>query len=344
MESTLFFAHTNMYVVLVGPPGSKKSTAIRQGRKLLKQIPGINMTSDAPSVVGVMQDFKDIPQKDHQSLNAFILELSSLFENATETMTGFLTAIYDGDLDYIKRTRIGGKEHIPYPWFNLLGATTPTWLGDNLTKNAVEGGLVARTLYVYSEEVILKSSWPEYDPELRELEKSLIHDLAHISALNGEFTFEGGRDGDAFKWYDSWYLDRARFPRIMDNRMAGYYARKHIHMLKVAMSVALSQSDNRVLTIEHLHTALALLNDIEPGMTRAFSAVGSNVYATEIERVEMLVRGDPEGILYSDIVAATYHNMEQRYLDSVLQTLEAMGRIIRGSTSDGKRAYTGARR
>lgn len=333
MESQAFFAFPNMYIVLVGPPGSKKSTAIRAGRKLLAKVPGINLSSDAPSVAGLMQEFTEIAgvQKDHQSLNAFISEFGSLFENATETMTGFLTAIYDGDSDYIKRTRIGGKEHIPFPWLNLLAGTTPTWLGDNLRKSAVEGGLVARTLYIYSEEIILKNPFPKYNKEIKKVEEYLINDLAHISVQQGEFDFDGGEGGDAYQWFANWYLDRARFPRVSDNRTAGYFVRKPIHLLKVAMSVSLSKSDSMRLSIEDLQVALAFLDRIEPGMSRAFSAVGGNVYATETERVERLIRSaGGEIISYGDLVAHTYHNLEQRQLDAALMSLVAMGRIEGG--------------
>lgn len=330
MDNPAYAAFTNMYVVLVGPPGSGKTTAIRAGRRLLKKIPTINMSPEAPSVVGIMQEFDDIKavQKDHQSLNAFIGEFGSLFENATETMTGFLTTIYDGDDDYTKRTRVGGKEHIPFPWLNLIAGTTHTWLGDNLRKNAVEGGLVARTVYVNSDEIVLKTAYPRWSPALRKLEQDLIHDLAHISALYGQFDFAGGMDAETFIWYQNWWMDRSRLPKISDNRTQGYFVRKPVHLLKVAMAVSLSKGDSLQLSLSDLQVALAFLNKIEPGMSRAFSAVGGNVYATEIERVERMVKqAGSEGLTYGDLVAATYHNMEQSKLDDVLVTLRAMGRI-----------------
>jgi energy-coupling factor transporter ATP-binding protein EcfA2 len=337
MDNPAFFAFTNMYIVLVGPPGSGKSTAIRAGRKLIKKIPTINISPEAPSVVGIMQEFDDIKsvQKDHQSHNAFIGEFSSLFENATETMTGFLTTIYDGEDDYTKRTRVGGKEHIPFPWLNLIAGTTHTWLGDNLKKSAVEGGLVARTLFINSDEIVLKTSYPTYSAELRQLQEYLIHDLAHITALNGEFDFEGGMSGDAFRWFDNWWFDRSRFPKVTDNRTAGYYVRKPVHLLKTAMAVSLSKGDSLRMSLDNLQVALAFLDQIEPGMSKAFSAVGGNMYATEIERVERILRqAGVAGLSYADLVAATYHNMEQRQLDATLTTLRSMGRIA-GQISTG---------
>lgn len=341
MESTLFFAHTNIYVVLTGPPGTKKSTAIRQGRKLLKKIPTINMSSDAPSVVGIMDDFKEIShtQKNHQSLNAFISELSTLFENASEAMTGFLTAIYDGDDDYIKRTRIGGKEHIPFPWLNLIAGTTPAWLGDNLSRSSVEGGFVARTLFIYSDDLVLKSPFPRKSPELLSLEGHLVHDLAHISKLEGEFDFEGGERGDAYSWYEKWYLDRSRLPKVLDNRTAGYFGRKHVHILKVAMAVALAKRDDLRLRVEDLEIAQSLLRDIEPGMIKAFSAVGGNAFATDLERIETQIKGcGATGMSSGEIITANYHALGKREIEATLGSLFAMGRV-KMDTREGKQYW-----
>ena len=354
MDMELYYIMSNMFVTLVGPPGTKKSTAIRQGRKLLSRIPSINLSSDAPSVAGLMEEFTDLIQtnKEHQSLNAFVYELSSLYENAKETMNGFLTAIYDGDSDYIKRTKAHGKEHIPFPWLNMVTGTTPVWLGTNLPKAAIEGGLVARNIYVYSGKRILTTPRPKRDPVLDKLKEDLVHDLAHISQLRGEFTF----DSNAGRWYDLWYLDQdteeyrrvvgpyeSRFPRIVDNRTAGYYERKAIHLVKVAMAVSLAQKDELVLTLEDLLTALALLESIEEGMVHAFSSVGGNTYANDLERIRSQIRSAGKaGLAYSEIVAANFHMLDKRMIDATLESLEAMG-VVKGKfllNGNGGKVYT----
>lgn len=347
-ETQAYMAFPNLYVTLVGPAGSKKSTAIRQGARLLKKLPGINMCADAPSVAGIMLEYEDIGKsnKEHQSLNAFIYELSSLYENAQETMTGFLTAIYDGDNDYLKRTRSGGKEAIARPWLNLIAGTTPTWLGDNLSRSAVEGGLVARTLYIYSEDVIIKSPFPRVTPELKRMESALTNDLAHISALYGTFDFEGGAEGDAYRWYDAWYRDRKRLPRVSDNRTAGYFTRKPQHLLKVAMLVELSKGDHLRFTVQGLEIALMLLDSIEPGMTKAFSSVGGNTFASDLERIQAQIRGCArEGMTYAELVAGNYHQLAQRELLATLEYLMAMKRVYKVPIKDsptGEKVFVAA--
>lgn len=338
-ETTAYLAFPNLYVVLVGPAGSKKSTAIRMGRRLLRQVPGINFTSDSPSVAGLISEFKEIAAMEHQSLNAFISELSTLYENAAETMTGFLTAIYDGDDDYIKRTRVGGKESVARPWLNLIAGTTPTWLGDNLSRSAVEGGLVARTLYIYSEEVIIRSPFPRYTAELKRLESALVHDLAQISILNGVFDFEGGSEGDAYAWYDRWYKDRSRLPTVADNRTAGYYTRKPQHLLKVAMLVALAERNELAFRVEDLERALELLNHLEPGMVKAFSSVGGNTFATDLERIATQIRACGKGGMTEDeIMSANYHQLDHRTLKETLVYLLGMRRVVAGRIKNGANA------
>lgn len=352
-DTQAYTVYPNMYCWLVGPAGTKKSTAIRAGRRLLtpggNPLAGVYLSSDAPSVVGLMKDFEDIGaiQKDHQSLNAFMWELSTLFENASETMTGFLTAIYDGDANYRKRTRAGGNESIAYPWCNLIAGTTPRWLGDNLTKNAVEGGLVARTIISFSDEQTFESPEPEVDPAFKKREEMLTHDLAHILPLSGFFEWEGGRAkhgnrpcdsscgcGDAYKWYDSWYRDRSRMPRIPDSRTQGYYVRKPMHLLKVAMLLSLAKRDNLTFRVEDLEEALKLLNQTEPGMKQAFSAVGGNPYATDLERIHMQIKSAGK-MTRAEVKEANYHNLPDDKMEMTLKCLEDLGYVKKVLTDRG---------
>lgn len=346
--------YPNMYVWLVGPPGTGKSISIYCATRLLKGIPSVYFTSDSPSIVGLMKDFKDVGeiQKDHQSLNAFISELNSFFENAKDEMAGFLTHIYDCKPDYFKRTRAGGDERIPFPWLNMLAGTTPRWLGDNLPANASETGLMARVLTPYAEEINYDSPEPELTPEFAEREKHLIHDLTHILQIYGNFTWgEGGGPsgrmahegpcrtdpgsgsslcgcGDAWRWFDRWHRDRGRMPRIPDPRTQGYFVRKPLHLQKVAMLTALSRRDDRKYYTEDLVTALALLDSTEGDMRRAFSSVGTNPHATDFERIDYQIRS-AEGMFYQDIMNTNIHNLDEPRLEATMRALVAAGKVTK---------------
>lgn len=329
-DSQMGTLYPNLYVWLVGPPGTGKGVAMGAGLRLLRPLKeqGVHLTSDAPSVVGLMQDFGDITQKDHQSLSAYIFELSSFFENAEKTMTGFLTAIYDGSPDYTKRTRVGGKEHIPFPFFNMIGGTTPRWLGDSLDENAVEGGFVARTLFLYSEQQRFADPEPQVSPAYTKRCDYLTHDLAHILSIYGQFEWEGGRDGDAWKYFDSWFKDRSRLPKIPDNRTWSYYVRKPAHMEKLAMILSLAESDEKLFKLKHIEVARALLEEhVEPSMRKALTAVGGNPYATDFERILDQIRSSGTGMTYEDLTNYNYNNLDHLKLEMTVKSLVAAGRI-----------------
>lgn len=324
METQFFPVHTNMFIILVGPPGSKKTTAIRQGKKMLRKVPGVNFTTTATSVTALIKQFTAITAKDHQSLTAYSNELSSLLGISRHEMIEFLTDIYDCEPDWDKQTHLHGKEKIPYPWLNVIAATTPQWMGDNLSRTAVEGGFVSRSIFPYSSEIILKSPFTKRTEAYMRLEEKLVNDLAHISVQYGEFEWEEA----ALEWYNEWYLDKTRFPTLTDNRLQGYYMRKHVHLLKVAIALTLAERDTKLLDLRSVKTALAMLEQVEPDMKRAFSAVGGNVTMSDMERIAAQVKASGE-LTYGDILAHNLFSVSRQVIDELLTNLVDMGEIKR---------------
>jgi hypothetical protein len=187
---------------------------------------------------------------------------------------------------------------------------------------------------------VLQGNHPEIpftrkSPEKAALEAKLANDLAHISVLNGQFDFED----KAYKWYNDWYLDRSRFPMLMDNRLQGYYMRKHIHVLKVAMALSLAENDSLLLQERDLTTALALLEEIEVDMKSAFSAVGGNLMVSDMDRILNQIKQE-EGMDYGDILAHNLHALPSKEIDAILQNLVDMGEVVRTiKLNEGGRAY-----
>lgn len=326
MESGHYDIHSNMYIILVAPPGkARKSTALRVGKRLLAKMKEfgqpVNFSTQASSVAALVKQMSSIPNREHQSLTAFSSELGSLLGSKSIEMTDFLVDIYDCEPDWDKQTLQRGLEKISHPWFNLLGATTPQWLGDNLSKTAVEGGFVARTVFVY-EDTRLLVAFPELTPEQRALERALIKDLAHIATIKGSFVFsEEGK-----KYYKDWYEDPNRLAGNTDYRIGGYYERKHIHVLKVAMALSLAAKDELVLLPEEIKAAVMLLDSIEPGMHKAFSAVGGNIQGTVLERLRSWIR-ERGKVTYKQVLFAFINDAKQETIDELITSLVDMGEI-----------------
>lgn len=156
MDAGYFEIHSNLYIVLVSPAGkSRKTTALRIGKGLLSAAKDygqdINFSTQSATPAALVRQFVSITNSEHQSLTTFSAELGSLLGSRSAEVTDFLTDIYDANPDWDKQTVSRGLEKIGKPWFNLLAATTPQWMGDNLSKTAMEGGFVSRTIFIYQD-------------------------------------------------------------------------------------------------------------------------------------------------------------------------------------------------
>jgi hypothetical protein len=334
MDAGYYQLHSNMFVILVSPPGrSRKSTALRIGKGILKSVTDygeeIHFSTQASSVAALVQQMAKIKTKEHQSLTAFSGELGSLLGSKSDEMTDFLVDIYDCDPDWDKQTVGRGLDKIERPWFNLIGATTPQWMGDNLSRTAVEGGFVSRTVFVFDDTRLLVA-FPELTEEQRVLRKHLIHDLAQIAGIRGTFVFSP----DAKVYYREWYENPKRLSGNTDFRISGFYEREHTHVLKVAMALALARgtvvsADDLVLSVDDIGMAIDMLDELKSGMRRAFSGVGKNVYSTDLERIKNQILDSPNGLTYKQVLSANIHSIDRDAMDKLLSSLVDMGDVIR---------------
>lgn len=346
MRAKYFDVLSNMYVLLVSAPGrARKGAALRTSKNILKEAqPPVNFATESGSHEALVSLFEGITNPAHQSLTLYSMELGTLMATNAAGMIDFLTDIYDGNPDWSRNTKKNSLQVIKHPWLGIFSGTTPRWLGEHLGLMAVEGGLIARMILVFSDERLLENSWPELSPEMESLRKDLVHDLSIICTLEGEFKFDGGKTGDAFRWYDLWYRDKtsildqdfpiekgwvSRFPRIPDPRTASYYDRKHIHILKVAMALSLSYKDELLLTLQDLERALVLLDKTEPGMYLAMNAVGKSDTANELSYIYSQIK-DAGTVEYGELFKANYNAMRFgiKSFDQLLLELQRMGKIV----------------
>lgn len=332
-----FSVYPNLYVVLVSPPGrARKSTALRIGQSLLEGVQdwgpkNIHFSTQSTSQAALVQQLSKIDDKTNQSLTAFSSELGSLLGSKSVEIIDFLVDIYDCHPNWSKQTVGRGLEKIEKPWLNMIAATTPQWMGDNLSKTAVDGGFVSRTLFIYTDERAKLIPFPQLTERQQELKTMLIADLAHVAELKGNFEL----DQEALDKYESWYLSPSRLSSLSDARLSSFFDREHIHMLKVAMIYSMARSDELVIRAEDIEIAIAALDDIKPAMARAFTSVGKNPFSTDMARIRDLLTRFPAGLTYKELFAATQNDLDPKQFDSVLNALLTTEDIA----ANGKRYY-----
>lgn len=332
LDQGLYVLFPNLYVALVGPPArTAKSTAIRMGRRLIQEVPGVNIGPDSCSREELIRQLAQSKLDNQCAMTIHSSEFSSLIDVSGIPMIQFLTDIYDCDFRDPKgwrySTKTQGKDEVINPYLTMLVGTTPTYVADAMPNNVIGHGFTSRVIWVHEEIERLQNPLP--DPENVEMAKELVADLRHISVLSGQFKL----DDKAKEHYREFYHNLYKTVPA-DYRMEGYHWRKKVHVLKVAMILSLTENDTLTVTERDIEVAIGLLDAIEPNMARTFSAVGKYEHASDLERIGNLVHSTKEGISVEDILRQNYFAGAHDDLRKILQMLHSMGAIhlkVKGS-------------
>lgn len=343
LDQGIYLLFNNLYVALVGPPGrTAKSTAIRMSRRLTTQVPGIVMGPDSCSKEQLIRAMATSKLDNQCSMTIHSTEFSSIIDTSGIMMIQFLTDIFDCDYSNPRgwryETKTSGKDEIVNPYLTMLVGTTPSYIADSLPDNVIGHGFTSRTIFVFADKERQENPRPEEAES--ELVRALVTDLQRISMIHGEFRWdcECGKvcncAGDtAKKAYDEFYHGLYK-KAPDDHRMEGYWWRKKIHLLKVAMILSLAERDELVLTAQVIRAAQEFLDMIEGPMSRTFSAVGKYDRASDLERIgSQLVAAN--GLTVSEVFRRNYFVGTEQEVRSILMSLASMG-IIKIVQRDGR--------
>jgi Protein of unknown function (DUF3987) len=294
----------NFYIVLVAPAGvSTKSTTIRQGISLLREVQGIHLGPQSLTWQALLdslhqaQEVYRVPGTTEVLTAACLTiaasELGTLVRPENREYLDHLTAMWDGQKEQIKRkTVMHGETAIENPWLNIIAGTTPSWLKDNFHEALVGGGFASRIIFVYSDRKRQLVAYPKRqvrDVAQYKIEhKALLHDLQQIALLAGEYELTE----EAYSYGEKWYLEHHNVPRnghLSSERYQGYLSRKQAHIHKLAIILAASRGDERTIGQGDLVEAEAHITALEADMKHVFDSIGvtqdANVSNEVINRI-----------------------------------------------------------
>lgn len=291
--------HPNLYTVLTGPPGIRKSVAIKYGESILTKVIESQGIAPAPDIVTRQEFFRQLEVAEktdytpdgqpfiHSSLLVIAPELVVfLQEKDINQRLADLCALYDGKAHLLYKTKTQGQTYAVQPSVWILGATTPNWIQISMPQLAVGGGMTSRTIFVVSMAKgrhIPYTRMPPFDPDLK---SKLIYDLAEIKKMIGKFTF----DTEAVQYYEDWYIKAFPFHGIKDQRLLSYIERLPSMVVKVAMVNSASERDTRVVTAADLSHAVKCFSDLHRTMPLAFGGQGMSHLGAQTNMVKELLR------------------------------------------------------
>lgn len=290
----------NLYPIFVSKPGIGKSKAAEPAALLLNSLVEtkkkkdggfvetrlVNMGPDAITFEKLIIRMSDSTESDRllsnnnkiyqHSSTTFCLsdEIQMLFnENAGKVMAVLNTA-YDCrklETDTIKH----GVIPIKNVCVNFLGCTNPDVIRKLMKMGVMETGFTGRALFIFSDKkrthppriVISQEQNHEFEHIRRHLRK-----LCKLKPRNVPFTKE------ADMWLEHWHYKEQDIHLNNNPKLEDYYARKKVHILKLAMCHAFhDRADNEVVVdVKDLIAASKLLLRAEPLMHKALAGGGDN--------------------------------------------------------------------
>lgn len=276
----------HLYVMLVGPAGYRKTTAMEKfGIPLLEKVAPI--LTQGPTFVTKEALLTQIINSEDSSIYLTITEFGDIMQKNGPEMYDFFTSMFDGKKKVESRTQSRGIEFAEKPCINMLAATTPQWISSNMPVAAIGGGFASRVIFVYADVLSRKQMYYrnlDFDA-LNALEDDLIHDLSHIANnLEGDFTLTEEAFDFMEDWYQNTHPDKAPSPKL-----EGYWQRKPTHIHKVAMLHSVATKDELQLTLKDFQFAIAAVESTEPSLVKVFSGVGQNEYTYSMEDISSFV-------------------------------------------------------
>jgi hypothetical protein len=334
--------YPNQYIVIVGPSGqSRKGEAITIGRSMIESL-GIPMIGEDNSMESIIRDMVTSVQTfmlgtqvfNHSSVCLFAEELAVTLGQQDVSRLAYFTNWYDSRDKWTRRTKHQGHDEVVGMCINLVAATAPDWLPSILPQEAVGGGFTSRVVFVVEEGKRRIVSDPNKYPVDKELKKRLEHDLEQIHLLVGEMHF----DKDAQKDYEKWYESEERKWQAGGHQLSGvqfgsYFARRATHVKKIAMALSASRGNDRVVSHLDFLRSRSLLEHTERRMPQVYKGIGTGRIVREVEAVLELLRAKGE-ISRAEILKVLFRMLDDRTLDEVIRTLEAM-RVLKSERKAG---------
>ena len=279
--------YPNLYTFLVAPPGGGKSRAIDLAHDLIHTLPDpfIAPTSiNAASIIDHLLECKRIiinPTQaaiEYHAMAILVGEFGTFMSSYDDDLMAILTDFYNVR-PYGQRRRGGNlKIKIDRPMLNMLVGTTPSNLMRFMPENAWGQGFASRILFVYADD---KERIDDFAIKKSEIPADLVNDLAHINALNGQFSVTEDYRMAVNNWRA---LDENIPAKPTHPRLQHYNSRRKEHLYRLSMVSAIDRGNALLLTKEDFNRAMSWLIEAEANMPKIFqntSDTGDSVVMDE---------------------------------------------------------------
>lgn len=307
----------NQYIMLIGSPAARKSSAIKAAVKLV-QATGYDSiskgrTSKEKFLLDLSGHVDDTGTKHSQEAqlksrgvsaetatmfsNLYDMDVTDLIDDdivhetliAADEFTNYIGAgnyefisilgeLWDNPQELPVRIKNSKSYSIVKPCVNILAGNTPTGFAAAFPADAVGQGFASRLLLVYGERTAVRITLPQ--PPCPVATAALAEHLLKVRTLmTGDVTIDLA--GEAYKALDWLYNN---WQSIDDARFANYSGRRFSHLLKVCLLFAANALRTEIM-LEDVIAANTLLTVTEDDMPKALGEFGKSKYSDVANKV-----------------------------------------------------------
>jgi hypothetical protein len=270
--------YPNLYVVLVGPAGSGKTVSTSAAYDLMLKLDEHHLAPTSVTKASMMDVLKESERKivrpqdnppviTFHSVTIMSNELGVLIPAYENDFINVLTDLYDNKR-YSERRRTNKIEiELNAPQFNILAATTPSYLNNLMPEGAWDQGFISRTMLIYSGKGEPVDLFDE-TPTDAKLQAALTADLTEIGDMYGKMKFTD----EAVEAFRAWMKGKEE-PVPEHPKLQHYNSRRQAHLLKLCMIASASQTSSCIVTLDHYAEALDWLVEAESFMPDIFKSM-----------------------------------------------------------------------
>jgi hypothetical protein len=349
----------NMYTMLIGNPGTRKSTAVMRSRRLLAGVGYETFASEKTSKEKFLMDLAGMADEDgydyrlrpstrKSKLGSGLIGLEDLigddaaaageksprevFVVADEfnefvgsgnmEFLSMLGVLWDWDDDsrmYRQRLKTSKSVDIYQPTVSILSGNTHSSFLAAFPPQAVGQGFLSRLLLIYGERPRAKYAFPEAPSE--HLTALLMERLSAIrSKVQGPATVDPAAREALTRIYSSW-------PELDDNRFQYYSSRRYTHLLKLCLVFAAARCSTTIIEFDVLY-ANTCLTYAESLMPKAMGEFGKSRDSEASTKLMQELYKATRPLTMQKVIEILSHDLEgPREITALLQKLVTGNRI-----------------
>lgn len=253
--------YPNLYVLMVALPGIGKSTALRKGVSLLREMNlEFKRMNILPSRV-TQAKFIELMQHSgtyvfnnktfpHSSGYFYASEAADSLKDVYGDFLDTLTDLYDCHDIWQSSTKVSGTQTLYNSCLNVIACATFHYLSKLVTNDNVMGGFASRFVYVVHDEKLVRTAERGNKTEAEKKERAayrraLVTDLSDIHAMAGDFQTTTEYDELWAAWRPTYESKRQDLP---SEKMQSLLVRMNANVIKLSMILSASRSSDKLIT------------------------------------------------------------------------------------------------